>query len=289
MIVSMTLPSKLLYFGLQPALLIGTLLLCWATAFNEVSVLLAMLAAHLILAVVERFWPAHPEWRQSAAEKGSIIGVTVAGLIAFGMVEAMYSVALIPGIESWRQNLGLTFWPHALPLVAQAVLVLLLGELVFYWLHRGMHQFQAIWRVSGHAMHHSYHNLHAINFLTSHPFEVFFLTMPTLVVGTVLGADPAAMAGGAALGLVNAAVAHSNTDLNSRVIGWVFTTPAQHRRHHSQDWDASNSNYGCNAILWDRVFGTYSEGRVQQTGIGPVEPSLWGKLTLPWHQPPAKR
>ena len=87
------------------------------------------------------------------------------------------------------------------------------------------------------------------------------------------------------LAVVNTSIAHANLDIDTPLLRWVFTTSNQHRRHHSALFEASNSNYACNAILWDRLFGTYSEGEVAQTGIGPREPTLLQKLLLPWREP----
>jgi sterol desaturase/sphingolipid hydroxylase (fatty acid hydroxylase superfamily) len=53
---------------------------------------------------------------------------------------------------------------------------------------------------------------------------------------------------------------HSNLDLDSKGIGWLFTTNGYHFRHHSRVFEESNTNYGCAAIVWDRVFGTFAEG-----------------------------
>ena len=47
----------------------------------------------------------------------------------------------------------------------------------------------------------------------------------------------------------------------------------------------SNTNYSCNAILWDRLFGTYCDEPVEQTGIGPIEPTLVEELLLPIKEP----
>ena len=68
-------------------------------------------------------------------------------------------------------------------------------------------------------------------------------------------------------------------------IGWVLTTNNYHIRHHSTVLEESNTNYGCSAILWDRVFGTFSEGPVVDAGIGPTEPSTWRKLLMPFREP----
>jgi hypothetical protein len=50
-------------------------------------------------------------------------------------------------------------------------------------------------------------------------------------------------------------------------------------------FEEGNTNYSCNAIIFDRIFGTYSEGPIDKTGIGPSEPNLMEKLMLPFREP----
>jgi len=78
---------------------------------------------------------------------------------------------------------------------------------------------------------------------------------------------------------------HSNLRLNSSVIGWLFTTNAWHIRHHSADLAESNTNYGCAAIAWDRVFGTFGDSAVVEAGVGPREPTTLEKLLMPLREP----
>ena len=50
-------------------------------------------------------------------------------------------------------------------------------------------------------------------------------------------------------------------------------------------FEESNTNYGCNVILWDRIFGTFSDAPTEATGIGDTEPSLLGKVLMPFRRP----
>ena len=65
----------------------------------------------------------------------------------------------------------------------------------------------------------------------------------------------------------------------------LFTTNRYHVHHHSRVLEESNTNYGCAIILWDRLFGTYSNGVTTETGTGPTEPSLWQKFQMPFVEP----
>ena len=112
------------------------------------------------------------------------------------------------------------------------------------------------------------------------------LALPVVLVAALFGAGAEAVAGATVLAVVNTSIAHANLDIDTPLLRWVFTTSNQHRRHHSAVFEASNSNYACNAILWDRLFGTFSRGPVHQTGIGPTQPGLWRMFLLPFREPP---
>jgi sterol desaturase/sphingolipid hydroxylase (fatty acid hydroxylase superfamily) len=57
------------------------------------------------------------------------------------------------------------------------------------------------------------------------------------------------------------------------VYDWVFAVAQQHHVHHAHKRDQADSNYGCNIILWDRLFGTYNgDTEVGQIGAGKAVP-----------------
>ena len=53
---------------------------------------------------------------------------------------------------------------------------------------------------------------------------------------------------------------HSNIALPTKLdqwLRWLIVTPDMHRVHHSVRIEETNSNYGFNLSIWDRLFGTY--------------------------------
>lgn len=276
--------GKVIYLSLHPALLVATLLLIQFSPDPALTVGIALLGSQLILRLAERQFPAHPTWKQSWSDIGGVVVISIISVVFAGVAEGVYDLLLGPAFAGF-QNWAGVLWPVAWPLLAQVILAFFLSELIFYWIHRSIHNSDLLWRISGHGCHHSFHNLHAINFLTAHPMEMFFLTIPQLVVGAILGADAAVLLGGFTLTIVNAGVAHGNVEVSPASTGGIFTCGRDHRRHHSQILAESNSNYSCNIILWDRLFGTFTQGTVTQTGIGPTEPGVLGKLLINFREP----
>jgi sterol desaturase/sphingolipid hydroxylase (fatty acid hydroxylase superfamily) len=123
-----------------------------------------------------------------------------------------------------------------------------------------------------------------LNFGLNHPLELFFLLLPSALMELTFGIG-AATAGAAILLITQASIAHANTAMNTRWIGLVFTTNSYHICHHSADLAQSNTNYGCAAIIWDRVFGTFLDEPIVDAGTGPTEPTMWRKFLMPLQEP----
>jgi sterol desaturase/sphingolipid hydroxylase (fatty acid hydroxylase superfamily) len=276
--------ARAVEYGLQPALLAGALLVWMPLRERPELYLFVLVAAQVVLGALEHLYPARTDWVQGPGEKLANVAL-VAGFTAFaGAVTLLYRGGLSEPLGELRAELGLDLWPGDWPLAARVMLAFLASELVWYGIHRSEHRFVWLWRVSGHAVHHSFKRLNAINFNANHPLEAFLILIPMTLITLLFGAGEEAGAA-SLLVVVNASVVHSNLKLNAKGIGWLFTTNAYHFRHHSKVFEESNTNYGCAAIVWDRLFGTFAQGTTHELGIGPSEPRLWEKLLLPIRQP----
>ncbi len=269
----------------HPLLLAGALGLWWALGRNDGATLATLVSMLLVSMLLERLVPAEPTWRLRLGATLRLAGVYLLGLIVSGGLIAAYESLLPAALAGVRARLGLAVWPADWPLVAQALLLFFASDLLYYWVHRGIHRWPLLWRVSGHGFHHGFQNLHAINVGANHPFELVLIALPLVLVAAAFGAPAAAVDTAGVLLMTNAMLAHANVRMETPVFSALFTCSDQHRRHHSAVFEDSNTNYACNAILWDRVFGTYSRGPVRQTGIGPTQPGLWRMFLLPFKEP----
>ncbi|MFT7307308.1 MAG: sterol desaturase/sphingolipid hydroxylase (fatty acid hydroxylase superfamily) [Candidatus Azotimanducaceae bacterium] len=280
----MSVPRALLFYGLQPLLIIGVLGAWLMDPALEATFLVGIVAVQVVLGVLEHYWPARPTWVVHAKEKLLNIFL-VSVLVVLGVVVAeLYSAVLAEPLQQFRQVNGLDLWPHEWPLLVQLLMAFIASEFIWYWIHRSEHRWYAVWRLSGHGAHHSFKRLNALNFGLNHPLELFFLAVPPAIIELLFGVGYAA-AGAALLIVTQASIVHSNFDLNSKVIGWLFTTNRYHIHHHSSVMAESNTNYGCAGILWDRVFGTFADADTEEAGTGPTEPSLWQKFVMPVKEP----
>jgi len=147
------------------------------------------------------------------------------------------------------------WWPHAWPVIAQTLAIVLTVDFLRYWLHRACHRFDWLWRL--HQVHHATDLLYALNTGRFHPLEktLHFCcdTLPFLL----LGVAPEPLAGYFLVYSVNGFFQHSNVKLRYGWLNYVVGSAETHRWHHAKDPRIANCNFGSTTMLWDLVFGTW--------------------------------
>ena len=137
--------------------------------------------------------------------------------------------------------------------VLLSYICLMLGkDLAYYWAHRYMHEFHAVWLT--HSVHHSGQDYNLATGLRQGVFQPFFSWLFYLPLA-LLGFHPAAFSAHAQLNTLYMYWIH--TDLVNRLpwpLEYVLNTPMAHRMHHRPP---GNCNYAGMFIVWDRLFGTY--------------------------------
>jgi sterol desaturase/sphingolipid hydroxylase (fatty acid hydroxylase superfamily) len=171
-------------------------------------------------------------------------------------------------VEGLSAQHGLGLWPTHWPLLAQAVLALLLGDFVRYWFHRAEHAWLPLWRI--HATHHSAQRLYCVNGPRLHPFEVALSGALQTAPLAALGAAGDALALQLLLTLAIGRFQHCNLALRLGPLDYVFSAPDPHRWHHQRDARTAQCNYGGDVLLWDHVFGTFflPRGRAPADDVG---------------------
>ncbi len=146
----------------------------------------------------------------------------------------------------------------SLPAWLEVIAAVLLLDLAIYLQHLLMHQVPVLWRL--HQVHHADLDIDLTTGSRFHTIEIVFSMLIKWLVILLLG--PAMLAVLIFEILLNgmAMFNHANVRLPpglDRVIRYLLVTPDMHRVHHSILRRETNSNYGFNLSLWDRVFGTY--------------------------------
>jgi sterol desaturase/sphingolipid hydroxylase (fatty acid hydroxylase superfamily) len=158
-------------------------------------------------------------------------------------------------IGGWLSDtMGFGLWPTEWPLLAQIFLVMVIGELPGYWVHRGQHEWDWLWRF--HAVHHSAPRLYWLNAGRFHPIDSFMTFAPSYLLLVILGSGEVMLAYFGLVSTVHGIFQHANLQLRLGPLNWIFSMAELHRWHHSQTVFEANHNYGQTISIWDWVFGT---------------------------------
>jgi sterol desaturase/sphingolipid hydroxylase (fatty acid hydroxylase superfamily) len=146
-----------------------------------------------------------------------------------------------------------------LPTLVIGVAGFILLDLLIYWQHVVFHKVPVLWRL--HRMHHADTELDATSGLRFHPLEIVLSLAIKAAAIIVLGVPAVAVLVFEIVLNGMALYNHSNVRLPERferVLRWFVVTPEMHVIHHSTERRETDSNFGFNLALWDRLFGTYS-------------------------------
>lgn len=130
-------------------------------------------------------------------------------------------------------------------------------EFVYYWHHRAAHRIRWMWAT--HAVHHSPTKLNLTAAIrlgwtgTISGNFLFFLPLAWI------GFHPVAIVAMLGVNLLYQFFIH--TELTPRLgpLEWILNTPTHHRVHHASNRSCLDKNYGGILIVFDRLFGTFTE------------------------------
>lgn len=190
-------------------------------------------------------------WRRWPGNLGIVVFNTLILRLLFPVSAVGLAVAAEAG--GWGV-LNLVEMPRWLAVVV-AVVVL---DFVIYLQHALFHAVPVLWRL--HRMHHADLHFDVTTGARFHPIEIVLSMLIKLTFVSALGAPPEAVVLFEVLLNATAMFNHGNVRLPLGVdamVRLVIVTPDMHRVHHSVVMEETNSNYGFNLSLWDRLFGTY--------------------------------
>jgi len=218
----------------------------------------------LAIVLLEQRFIERPDWRPTWRDVKSDLAFMAAVQIAVPRLLGAAAVILLAGWMHDRAASGL--WPHDWPLAVQVLLMVLLVDLMRYWLHRACHDWPLLWRL--HEVHHSPDILYVVNVGRFHPFEKALHFCFDSVPFLLLGVAPEVLAGYFLLYSVNGFFQHSNLCLRYGWLNYVVGSAETHRWHHARDAAMANCNFGNTTIVWDLLFRTwYLPGPVGDIGI----------------------
>ncbi len=142
----------------------------------------------------------------------------------------------------------------------EILLAVLLLDLAIYWQHRLMHVWAPLWRL--HRVHHADLDFDLTTAQRFHTIEILLSMVFKGCVIVVLGPSLLAVLVFEIVLNGMATFNHANVRLPEaadRMLRRLVVTPDMHRVHHSVVQRETDSNYGFNLSLWDRLFGSYTD------------------------------
>ncbi len=158
-----------------------------------------------------------------------------------------------------------------MPAAFKVLLSFLALDLLIYFQHVLFHAVPILWRF--HMVHHSDGHLDLTTGLRFHPVEMILSAMIKAAAFLALGPPLLAVLLFEVVLNGMSMFTHSNTKIPNRLdrtMRFVFVTPNMHRIHHSVIIKETNSNFGFNLAVWDRLFGTYREALALGTESTPI-------------------
>ncbi len=141
------------------------------------------------------------------------------------------------------------------------MLLFVLVDFTFYWVHRFMHATRYGW--TGHWVHHSSERFNFSTALRQTPMVSFngvmlVALLPPALVGFPLEYAVVALE----LNLFFQFFIHTEAIRRMPAwFEWLFNTPSHHRVHHGSNPAQIDTNFAGVFMLWDRLFGTFVDER----------------------------
>lgn len=221
--------------------------------------LIAFASIFVTLALIELFAPRleRDEMRGALKSKRWLTNLSIVVLSSVTL-RVVFPLAAV-GTAQWATSAGYGLLPalHLSPLVAGFIAFIALDFAVWFE-HFMSHKINFLWRI--HRMHHADTGFDLTTALRFHPLEIVLSMVWKAAIIIALGAPAVAVLVFEIVLNGSAMFNHANIKLPlaiDRVVRKFIVTPDMHRVHHSSDVNETNSNYGFNLSIWDRLFGTY--------------------------------
>ncbi|MGO4167208.1 sterol desaturase family protein [Novosphingobium sp. YAF33] len=274
--------KQFVFTWFQPTVLFA-LILFWYYAPNSIAKASTAIGIGIgfkvLLLAMEWKFPRHESWNLTWKELVTDLFYVGLGYTALRMVDGYIGDgAMIEGIQHFFHSDKFT-WFLGMPLLLQAFLIAFIFDFGQYWMHRGMHNWYPLWL--SHSVHHYITQLNINKGAVGNPTELFLIG---LGIGGFFDFLPRAALLAGAFGMAIGTYQHINVRFNSpRWWRFLFNTTEHHSLHHSQDFEASRSNYSNTFIFIDRIFGTCVDGEAELLGMeGGRRMSIREQMTYPF-------
>lgn len=157
------------------------------------------------------------------------------------------------------------------------ILLVLIEDFMYYWLHRFDHEIRLFWAV--HVTHHSSELMNfTVGFRSSvfQPLYRFIYFIPI----ALLGFDPLDLLFVYSATQIWGIFVHTEYIQKMGWLEYVLVTPSHHRVHHGSNPKYLDKNMGMFLIFWDKLFGTF-QAELDPKEYAPIQYGLTKNLENP--------
>jgi WD40 repeat protein/sterol desaturase/sphingolipid hydroxylase (fatty acid hydroxylase superfamily) len=174
-----------------------------------------------------------------------------------------------------------------LPLWQQGMAILLIQDVLLYWLHRLFHT-RLAWKF--HAIHHSPKVLDWMSAARFHPINQLLAFSFADVAVLLMGFSPMALLALAPFNVIYSALVHANLNWTFGPLRYVFASPVFHRWHHTSPEEGGDKNFASTFPFLDLLFGTFymPAGKLpEEFGVAEHDfpEGFWGQFIHPFKRP----
>lgn len=175
-------------------------------------------------------------------------------------------------------------WMAGLPFWAQVTGILVLSDVIQYWLHRLFHR-SPLWRF--HAVHHSAREVDWLTSARFHPVNYYIsFTLPAVLCASI-GVPAQTFVILAGFNTAFSYLVHANLNWTFGPARYLIASPVFHRWHHTAEDEGLNKNFAPTFPFIDLAFGTFFMPRRMPAKFGipdPVPESFAGQLIFPFRR-----
>ncbi|MFM9911596.1 MAG: sterol desaturase family protein [Chitinophagaceae bacterium] len=217
------------------------------TGIKEQLIILISTPFYLILIGIELLLSNYQHqklytWRDTAANVYLMLANSLIDLL----IRGMYLGLLIFTFENrlFQFTNPVVYW----------VMLFILEDFLYYWLHRFDHEIRFFWAV--HVTHHSSEQMNfTVGFRSSvfQPLYRFFYFIPL----AWFGFQPLDILFVFAATQIWGIFVHTKLINKMGWLEYILVTPSHHRVHHASNTKYLDRNMGMFLIVWDKLFGTF--------------------------------
>jgi sterol desaturase/sphingolipid hydroxylase (fatty acid hydroxylase superfamily) len=207
-------------------------------------------------------------FQESFTNLSTGMGNQVVNLVVMGIVFSLYEPLYLWSPFKFEESF------------LNMMLLLVLVDFIFYWVHRFGHEVNILW--AAHSPHHSGEEMNlalALRASVTMRLASFFFFWPLALIGF----SPQMIYAASGIQLILAFWHH--TKLIGKM-GWFekyFNSPSHHRVHHGTNAKYLDKNYGEIFIIWDKMFGTF-QAEEEEVNYGILrQPKSWNPLIINFH------